>query len=279
MKKEKIKKLISQIKGKKNIGVNDDYVFDLLSNFLKQNKFKELFEKDLKFIFRNKEFRKITKEIREELHRVYGVYQVKKQWKKEELLKNLKNKDFEEIKYISREILKLHSSSRERLKDYEDVYEKIFNITGKPEIIIDLASGLNPCSLILINFKGKCFAYDVSESDVNFLNEYFKIIKKYSLDGKAIVKDIRKDFNFENGDIYFLFKFLDLINDKKNFFIKLISNLKCKYLVISFPKKTISLKNMKNVKRKWFIKLLEKNNLYYSLIDSQNELFYIIKLE
>ena len=279
MKKEKIKKIISQIKGKKNIGINDNYIFKILAKFSEQNKFNDLFEKDLKFIFKNKEFRKITKEIRQELHRVYGVFQVKKQWKKEELLNNLKNKKLEEVKYFSREILKLHSSSRERLNDYEEIYYKIFNITGKPQVIIDLASGLNPCSLILINFKGKCFTYEISENDVDFLNKYFKIVKKYGFDGRALIKNIKEDFNFENGDVCFLFKFFDLVENRQDFLNKLISHLNCKYLVISFSKKTISLKDMNKVERKWFIRLLEKNNLDYNLIDSQNELFYVIKLE
>lgn len=275
MKKNRSQKLISQIKGKKNLGVSDDYVLEILSKY---KEIDSLLEKDFEQIKRNKIFKEIVKEIRKELHRIYGVYQVKKQWKKDELLNKLKlAKNLSEVKNISREILKLHSSSRERLNYYRAIYSRIFKII-KPNKIIDLACGLNPCSLILSDFKGDLFCYDISKNDVKFLNEYFKIVKKYDINGKALLKDIRKEFNFERADVCFLFKFLDILENKKEFFNNLIKNLKCKYLVVSFSKKTISLKKMKITERKWFLNLLEKLNLDYQIIDFETELFYIITI-
>ncbi len=271
----KIKNIILEIKGKKNKGIVNEYVYNLGYKYFNNDYFNDLFQKDLKLIFKNKKFKEITKIIRKELYSSYGLYQVKKQWKKELLLNDLKNN--QDLQKGSIEILRLHSSSRERLNEYKKIYSEIFRITSKPKIIIDLACGLNPCSLVLINFKGNCFAYDIG-NEIEFLNKYFEVVKKFGLNGKAFIKDITSDFNFKKGDICLLFKFLDLIKDRVNFFKNLIKSLKCKYLIVSFSKKTISLKNMKQVERKWFNNLLKKLHLKYSLLDFENESFYVIRL-
>ncbi|MEK6936896.1 MAG: hypothetical protein AABW58_02390 [Nanoarchaeota archaeon] len=279
MKNEKIQNIISKVKGKKNLGVDDKYVFEILDKYLKNPKIKEIFEKPEKEILKNKVFKKLTKEIRKELYKVHGLYQVKKQSNKQNLLKQLeKARNIDDTRKTSREILKQHTSSRERLSIYNKLYLEILKL--KPESILDLASGLNPCSIILSNFKGSYYAYEISKDDVDFLNKYFKAIKKYNINGKAFVKDITKDFNFEKTDVCFLFKFLDLLGkNRKLFFINLLKNLKCKYLIVSFSKKTISLKQMKNTERNWFINLLNSLNLSYKRIDFENEFFYIIKLK
>ena len=272
--------LINHIKGKKNIGLDDKYVIEILSKYLKNKKFEELLNKDRKQIQKNREFKQLIKKIRRELYKVHGLYQVKKQLKKQDLLKDLSQaKNIDQIKEITREILKKHTSSRERLNDYEKIYSEILKI-AKPKSIIDLASGLNPCSIILSNFKGNYYAYEISKDDVNFLNKYFKIIKKYKVNGKAFVKDITKEFNFKKTDICFLFKFLDMLGkDRKLFFIKLIKNLDCKYVIASFSKKTISLKKMRNPERAWFEILLNKLGLKYEKLDFESEIFYIINLK
>ncbi len=274
------KNLIEHIKGKKNIGIEDKYVIEILSKYLKNKDFAELLNKDRKQILKNRKFKHLVKEIRKELYNIHGLYQVRKQSKKKDLLNSLsQTKNINQVKDISKEILGQHTSSRERINDYGIIYAKILKIT-KPKSIIDLASGLNPCSIILSSFKGDYYAYEISRSDVNFLNKYFKIIKKYNINGKSFVKNIAKEFNFKKADVCFLFKFLDLMGkERKLFFINLIKHLDCKYLVASFSKKTISLKAMRNPERKWFESLLTNLGLKYKKLDFENEIFYLIKLK
>jgi len=275
----KIKQFFSYIKGKKNKGINDKYVLRLSEKYFKNNYFKELFKKDDKAILKNKKFNETVKRIRKELYKVYGVFQIKKQWKKDELIKGLeKVTNFNQIKNISLEILKLHTSSRERINDYNIIYSRIFKITKKPNIILDLACGLNPCSIVFIKPNINYFAYDISIGDVNFLNKYFEIIRRLGLNGRAFVSDITKNHKFKNANVCFLFKFLDLTKNRINFFKNLIENLNCDYLVVSFSKKTISLKNMKIVKRTWFVDLLRRLNLQFHELDFENEVFYVIRL-
>jgi 16S rRNA (guanine(1405)-N(7))-methyltransferase len=248
MKNHKLNKIFSYVKGKKNSGISDD----LLPRYFDNNYFKDLFKKDLKIILKNRKFKDKIKEVRKELYKIHGVFQVKRQNQKNILLGRLKDaKDLNEIKEISKEILKLHSSTRERLNVYEKVYSSIFKIIGKPESIMDLGCGLNPVFFILIDFKGTCIGYDISSNDVTFLNNYFKGVKRYGVNGKAFVKDVKKFYNYPKSDVCLLLKTLDLFGSNKlKFFNNLIKNINTKYLVVSFSKKTISLKNMNNFRRK-----------------------------
>lgn len=270
-------KIIKKIKGKKNQGISNEFVFKILENYLQNDFYKQLFQKDEKLILRNKHFKKLVKEIRKDLYKSYGIYQSNKINRMPKLLENLKStSNLNGIKEISKDILKLHTSSRERLDEYDILYSEIFKL--KPKIIIDLACGLNPCSLILANFKGKCFAYDIGK-EIEYLNLYFNIISKHGISGEAFLQNINLDFKFKKGDMCFLFKYLDLVKDRVNFLNNLINNLDCKYLIASFSKKTISLKNMNNPERKWFVNFLRKKCLNYKILDFENEVFYIIKLK
>ena len=126
---QKIKNSISFIKGKKNQGISDEFVFQILNRYLQDKFFKELFEKEEKLILKNKHFKNLVKEIRKELYGFYGLYQSKKGNKKLSLLEDLKSAlNLTKVKEISRNILKLHTSSRERLNDYENLYSEILKL-------------------------------------------------------------------------------------------------------------------------------------------------------
>src|SRR3989344_1469009 len=178
MKNKKLNEIYSYVKGRKNSGVSDE----LLPKYFDNDYFKDLFRKDL--------------------YKIHGVFQAKRQGKKNILITKLEGaSNLNEIKEISKEILKLHSSTRERLNEHKQIYSSIFKITGKPEKIIDLGCGLNPIFLILLGFKGTYLGYDISRIDVDFLNDYFKIAKKFGINGRAFTKDIKDFYDYPKSDV------------------------------------------------------------------------------
>src|SRR3989344_1900332 len=198
MKNKKLNEIYSYVKGRKNSGVSDE----LLPKYFDNDYFKDLFKKDIKLIIKNRKFREKVKEIRKELYKIHGVFQAKRQGKKNILITKLEGaSNLNEIKEISKEILKLHSSTRERLNEHKQIYSSIFKITGKPEKIIDLGCGLNPIFLILLGFKGTYLGYDISRIDVDFLNDYFKIAKKFGINGRAFTKDIKDFYDYPKSDV------------------------------------------------------------------------------
>ena len=65
----------------------------------------------------------------------------------------------------------------------------------------------------------KYFAYDIDDEDINFLNDYFDIMKKHGLKGKAAILNLKnksKVSKLPNSDIIFLFKVIDILDKSEN---------------------------------------------------------------
>jgi 16S rRNA (guanine(1405)-N(7))-methyltransferase len=269
---------------KKIIDLEKTFLDEIKANKKYSNISSELILKEIKeYLRKNPNIQKISKQdvkdVRAKLHRLYSSYQTRKKSKKREIyLAELKNR--EEILEITKKLLSLVVSTKERLEDYLRVYETIFKITGKPNIIVDIGCGLNPLSYPLMKLeKLDYYAYDIDEEDMIFLNNYFKIMKDKGLNGNAKILDVNnkeKIDNLPNSDIIFLFKTLDLVNINKN---KLIENLlkKTKFLVVSFATKTLTGRPMKLKRRTGFEAFLIRNNFKFKIIEISNEIFYIIK--
>jgi hypothetical protein len=277
-----IQEILRKIKeNKKYKTLADSIVKKEIQNYLKKNKIKEITKQDIK-------------QIRAKLHKTYSSFQTKKKNKRYFYIDNLKqlseirnpsSKDLNDIKEINNKLLSITISTKERLNNYSELYQQIFEITGTPETIVDLGSGLNPLSYPYMNLKKlNYYAYDIDEEDIKFLNEYFQIMKTQGLNGKASILDVKDKIQTSKlppSDIIFLFKVIDIINQsEKNYKAseELIKNLikKSKYIIVSFATKTITRKKMNYPNRKWFELMLKRNNLDFKKINISNEVFYVI---
>ena len=92
--------------------------------------------------------------------------------------------------------------------------------------------------------------------------------------GKALASDITKKQIKQKADIAFALKIFDLIPNKA--VEKIIKQLKVKYIIASFPTKTISKKRMTYIKRGGFQRMLERLKLQYKKLEYSNELVYVI---
>jgi len=217
-----------------------------------------------------KDITTIVKKTRSKLREIYGAFLTKKFIKRFELLKEIKDlKDIE----AHENILSLHISSNERLPYYNEIYEKIFEITGKPKSILDLGCGLNPLSLPFMKVKPKYFALELVEDDAKFIQLYFDKVK---IKGKAYTVDlINIDKKLPEADMCFMFKLLDTLECLKwDITENLLSNLKVKWIVASFA--TLSLGGRKPIrKRNWFERIIRDKK--YETFSVKNEQFYVIE--
>ncbi|HLD05470.1 MAG TPA: hypothetical protein VJG90_07150 [Candidatus Nanoarchaeia archaeon] len=225
---------------------------------------------------RSAECKAITKEVRSRLREVYGVF-----WehsKQDKLLQALLQNPTPEA---HNKVLALHTSTKERLPFYEEVYKKIFAITGKPKKILDLACGLNPFSYPYLGCSPEYLASELCESDAAFLQAFFDGL---NIQGQAFAFDLLQ-FNktectdFIKSDVCFLFKALDSLEAIDwGFSETLLPNLPATWLVVSFSTRSLGgKKEIKKEKRKWFERILEKNHWTYKTFEVANECFYVIK--
>jgi len=225
--------------------------------------------------------KKILSEIKSELHKIHGSFQKKSRVKREQYLKELKKNPEDEN--LIKKILLTNRSTKEIIGNYEEIYERIFEITKKPKTITDLGCGINPFSFIFMKIKKVIYyAYDIDEEDLEFINKYFNLIKN-RISGKTEILNFSGISDEEikmipKSDICFMFKTVDVL-DKENHkqSENIIKNINSGFVIVSFPKKTLSGKKMNFPSRTWFEIMLERIDLKFEKIDFENEVFYVVK--
>lgn len=238
--------IIEDIKGKK-YKVLDSFVKYLLEYYLKRNPRAEKYLDKPK----SRRYKRIVRDIRGMLHKITGAY------------------------FSKKEGLRAHASTRERLEFYKQIYKKIFNITGKPEDILDLGCGLNPLSYKMMGVKARYYAYDLDERNVEIIKEFFE---KNKINGEVKLANILEEKNFEKADVAFLFKLMDCLDFKghKNA-EELIKKLDVRWIIVSFPILTLGKRKMRYPRRGWFERMLERLGLSYVKFYEENEIFYIVR--
>ena len=115
-----IQEILKQIKeNKKYKTIADSVVEKEIQKYLESNKIKKITKQDIK-------------NIRSKLHKIYSSFQTKKKNKKYQYLfqinPNLDNTE------INNKLLSMTISTKERIKDYKEIYKQIFAITGSPNV-------------------------------------------------------------------------------------------------------------------------------------------------
>jgi 16S rRNA (guanine(1405)-N(7))-methyltransferase len=97
--------------------------------------------------------------------------------------------DSQEIRNFCLKVLAQHASTAERIPLLEEYYRRIFSITGKPEVLLDLACGLHPLAFpwMGLPISTQFYVYDIIQPRINFINAFFK---KIGLAPLAINQDI-----------------------------------------------------------------------------------------
>ncbi len=251
--KSEKKELLEKIKShKKYSSISDDIIKKEINSYLKFHP--------------NQKQKQIIKNIRAKLHRTYSSYQTNKKNKIEKYLKEPKNS--------TTKLLETTLSTKERLKNYKEIYKKIFSITGKPKTITDLGAGLNIFSFPFMNLKTLTYyAHDINKQDQKIIKKYLNIM---NLKGTAEITDLNNLKKIKKSDIILMFKLYDLLekNTKKNILQKLIT--KSPFIVVSFATKSLSRKPFQLKQRTGFENHLKKNNLSFKKFETDNEIFYVI---
>ena len=112
--------------------------------------------------------KQVEQKARQKLHQMWGAFVTNIKYDK--VLKTVRN-DIEagkDDKTILREVMKLHTSTKERLPDLETFYTKIFEITGRPESIVEYGCGMNPLSHPWMGEGIKYIGYEIDVELVEF---------------------------------------------------------------------------------------------------------------
>jgi len=210
-----------------------------------------------------------VKAAKNKLHQVYGSY--------------FENVNIKKIQTIVEEggdvekILCQHASTCERLPFIEEFYRDLFGRIGMPGRVLDLACGLNPFSVPLMGLgEGvEYIAYDIDTRLIAVINTFFSKMKKSY---RAECGDILVSVPAIEADVVFLLKALPCLEQQeKGVSEKIIGALKAKYIVISFPSKSLTgkEKGMGDYYHRFILEILERSSLEFFKLNYSNEIFYV----
>ncbi|MDF1519556.1 MAG: hypothetical protein RQ728_00990 [Brevefilum sp.] len=125
--------------------------------------------------------KKLLKFVKRKLHNIVAPYLGEPDYEKlRDELKQIINTtpDSPEIKSFCETVLSEHASTAERLPYMEAFYIQLFQQTGIPHTILDLACGLQPLAFpwMGLPLSVKYHAYDIIQPRVDFINDFFETI-------------------------------------------------------------------------------------------------------
>lgn len=82
-----------------------------------------------------------------------------------------------QVEAVCLSLLASHASTRERIPHQEEFFNQIWQITGQPRILLDLACGMNPFAFPWMNLplSVEYHACDLHQPRINLIQYYFKL--------------------------------------------------------------------------------------------------------
>ena len=146
----------------------------------------------------------------------------------------------ERVLEICLQLLGSHTSTRERIPFMEDFYRQLFAYTGKPQVILDLASGLNPFAIPWMDLSAgvQYFAYDIHQPRVQLINIF---LQGWGLNPLASQQDILVEPPRIRTDTVFFFKEAHRFEQRQHGCNRAFwQALDVKYLLVSLPTRNLT---------------------------------------
>ena len=179
------------------------------------------------------------KRTKRRLHQIFGAYATQLPY--DRLLARLDNTqgDPDVFKKVCAQILTQHASTNERLNDLEHgFYERIFELTGRPAKVLDLACGFNPLTIPWMNLAPSAFyvAADIDAEMVRFLDRFLALAPVH---GEARLVDLVHLTPSTSADVAFLFKTLPCLRHQTDDLLRILDAIQAPWLAITFPTKSL----------------------------------------
>ena len=208
-----------------------------------------------------------VKAVKTKLHLLYGAFLKQSLREKANIL--LDKGDIDGI-------LRLHSSTLERIGHYKKFYEYIFKYAASGTIL-DIGCGYNPLSVSYMPEKPAFYyAFDIDYNIAAFIRRYFEISGLSNVCG---CMDVITETPRQAADTAFLFKLLPVIESQKpGRGLKLLKELKVKNIVATYPTKSLGGKN-KGMRKNYSSAFENMVSGEFEIINSDivgDELIYIL---
>lgn len=183
------------------------------------------------------------------------------------------------LKLACRKVMAEHTSTQERLPILEDFYRTIFTDLPLIHSIIDIACGLNPLAIPWMDLPGDAsyYAYDIYQDMVSFVDQ---VIRDFGLSGGAETADVIAEPPTQQTDLAFILKTIPCLEQvDKQAGERLLEAINAKYLVVSFPAKSLGGRNKGMIENygERFTGLVKGKGWGIEQIEFETELVFIVE--
>jgi 16S rRNA (guanine(1405)-N(7))-methyltransferase len=180
--------------------------------------------------------------VKAKLHNITAPYLDELDYAKaaQELEQVLSSRDRKSIEDICIRFLQAHHSTDERIPYMKEFYAAISKKIRNPCSILDLACGLNPFVIPLVEFPSSIsyFAYDIHTPRIELINRFFSGL---GIHGLAETRDILIRPPLQKATAAFLFKEAHRMEKRRRGATRdLLRSLNVDYLFISLPNHSLS---------------------------------------
>ena len=176
-------------------------------------------------------------------------------------------------------MLSRHASTRERLpvSDIDALCARLFEITGRPRSVLDLACGINP---IYLGARGiQTVGVDISGSAVEAVNRFGEV---YGQPVRAVCADLLCPGAVpkQRFDLCLMLKLLPLLERQRTgAALDVMNAVNAAWLAISFPTRTLGGRNVGMAANyaEWMEGHVPAGRTVAGRFETENELFYLLK--
>jgi len=177
------------------------------------------------------------KATRARLHQVYAAYESPVDYPRaiRDLELAFSGAETESVRQSCRVLLALHASTRERLPILERFYDELWAHTGAPDVLLDLACGLNPLTVPWMGLPATAVyhGYDIDADRVVFLQ---RVLPLAGLEARMHLQDVLCAPPAEAGAVALLLKSSACLERQRaGATLALLDALRVRYAVVSFP--------------------------------------------
>lgn len=258
--------------------------------FSKRDDIKKLvFEnKDIKRLYKNKILKEFIKKLRKkvyfDLRNYYGGEDKKKEKKLSKLVHDLANSKDSKNKTLD-QILKIHTSTRERLEYIDSFNEQIFKFIAHSKTILDIGGGIYP---LMFNFEAfNLNKYFLIEKDKKAAEIVKTFKSSYEIEGLNVENKIVEKVDFKmlgfsqanKADVAFMFKFITVASRRDRRIQDVLAKIPAKLFIITSPTEALirkqSIKSREKKELLSFTKLL--GGEIVGEINIPNEFGFVVK--
>jgi 16S rRNA (guanine(1405)-N(7))-methyltransferase len=264
---EQLEKMVKQVQdGAKYRSIHPNLIENIARNELKKGR----------------SWKDTVKAIRNKLHQVGAAYQpqgIDYERLNSEMKSLPQDIHNPEVRRFLIQTMGNHASTRERLQILDQFYLETLSSLSPIESILDVACGLNPLALawMPVTSSVQLTVCDIYVDQIEFLNAFFE---HFNINGKAYCCDLTQQIPQEKAQIGLVLKTIPCLEQiDKNIGSKILQDLPCQNLLVSFPAVSLSgkKKGMRQFYSEHFQTLLHNTGWDVSTFSFPNEQAFLIK--